>query len=115
MNQNIRKYEEQSYETTDFRIKNIGKAIKLLIAEYNRLAKDAPFNSAYEGWAVLKAETDDLWNEVKKSEPERSKEAIRREVVSVGAEAMRFIVDLCLADEICEEKPIPIKEIETVA
>lgn len=115
MNQNIKKYEEQSYQITDYRIKNIGKAVKLLISEYNRLAKKAPLHNNHEGWAVLREELDDLWNEIKKKDPDRSRDAICKEVVSLGAVAMRFIVELCLAEEAEGELPAPVKEVGTVA
>ena len=66
MNQNIKKYEEQSYQITDYRIKNIGKAVKLLISEYNRLAKKAPLHNSHEGWAVLNEELDDPGTKLKR-------------------------------------------------
>ncbi len=54
-----------------------------------------PFNSAHEGFAVLKEEVDELWDEVKKNpgkNPDR-KSLMRAEAVQVAAMALRFITD----------------------
>jgi hypothetical protein len=50
-----------------------------------------PFNSTHEGFAVLKEEVDELWDEVKKN---GSKERLRAEAVQVAAMAVRFIQEL---------------------
>lgn len=49
------------------------------------------FNSAHEGYAVLLEEVDELWHEVKKNDPTRSRE----EAIQVAAMAIRFILDVC--------------------
>ena len=56
-------------------------------------AKFAPFNSAHEGYAVLKEEVDELWEEIKRKN--NSKEAMRKEAIQVAAMAFRFIQDVC--------------------
>ena len=44
----------------------VDEALNLIRAEYNRArAKHAPMNSAHEGYAVLKEEVDELWDDVK--------------------------------------------------
>ena len=50
------------------------------------------FNSAHEGYAVLKEEVDELWDVIKKNGTpiERKNEAIQ-----VGAMAIRFLIDCC--------------------
>ena len=64
-------------------------------------AKFAPFNSAHEGFAVLKEEVDELWDEVKHnpgSSPQAQHDRIermRREAEQIAAMAMRFIIDVC--------------------
>jgi hypothetical protein len=50
------------------------------------------FNSAHEGYAVLKEEVDELWDEIKRKE--RSPAAMRKEAVQVAAMALRFLYDL---------------------
>lgn len=58
--------------------------------------KFAPFNSAHEGFAVLKEEVDELWDEVKKGGTQkRSKTRMRKEAIQVAAMALRFIEDVC--------------------
>lgn len=54
------------------------------------------FNSAHEGFAVLKEEVDELWEAVrmKQGGPGRL-EHMRKEAVQVAAMALRFIVDVC--------------------
>lgn len=54
-----------------------------------------PFASAHEGWAILREEVDELWDEVKKSPRKWDPAALRREAVQVAAMALRFIRDVC--------------------
>ena len=51
------------------------------------------FASAHEGWAVLKEEVDELWDEVKR----RVKDpvAMRKEAIQVAAMGLRFVFDVC--------------------
>lgn len=53
-----------------------------------------PQSSAHEGFAVLKEEVDELWDEVKGNAPDR-KQRMRAEAVQVAAMAIRFIEDVC--------------------
>ena len=55
----------------------------------------APFNSAHEGFAILKEEVDELWDEVKKNSKIRTTEKLREEATQVAAMALRFLVDIC--------------------
>lgn len=57
--------------------------------------KHGAFNSAHEGFAVLKEEVDELWDEVKKNGSVRDYAKLRAEAVQIGAMAMRFIYDVC--------------------
>lgn len=61
----------------------------------NAVTEFAPFNSAHEGFAVLKEEVDELWDEVRAKQGARDIEAMRKEAVQVAAMALRFIVDVC--------------------
>ena len=60
--------------------------VELLIAQ----ASHVPFNSSHEGYAVLKEEVDELWDEVKSNCPDRARE----EAVQVAAMAIRFLIDI---------------------
>lgn len=55
------------------------------------------FHSAHEGFAVLKEEVDELWDEVRCRVIDR--DALRKECIQVGAMASRFLVDLDLVEE----------------
>lgn len=57
--------------------------------------KFPPFNSAHEGFAVLKEEVDELWDEVKVKQGARDVDKMRKEAVQVAAMAIRFIADIC--------------------
>lgn len=63
------------------------------------MAKFAPFNSAHEGWAVLKEEVDELWDEVKAKQGARDVEKMRKEAVQCAAMSIRFILDVCTYDK----------------
>jgi hypothetical protein len=71
----------------------------MILKEYDRaVAANKPFNSAHEGWAVLKEEVDELWDEVKKNAKNRDPEKMLKEAVQVAAMGLRFIVDVCLRE-----------------
>lgn len=57
--------------------------------------KFGPMNSAHEGYAVLKEEVDELWDEVKAKQGSRDIEAMRAEAIQVAAMAARFAIDIC--------------------
>ena len=58
--------------------------------------KFAPFNSAHEGFAVLKEEVDELWKAVCQRQGTASRVGdIRREATQVAAMAIRLIIDCC--------------------
>ena len=56
-----------------------------------------PMNSPHEGWAVLREELDELWEEVRKKDIVHNRAAMRSEAIQIAAMAVRFIVDLCIA------------------
>ncbi len=62
------------------------------------------FASAHEGFAILKEEVDELWDEVKGRHPERDAR-MRAEAIQVGAMAVRFVEDVC--DELTGEEVAP--------
>lgn len=54
-----------------------------------------PFNSAHEGWAIVKEELDELWLEVRSNQktPGRD-ERMAKEAIQIAAMALRFLVDM---------------------
>lgn len=54
-----------------------------------------PFNSAHEGFAVLKEEVDELWDHVKTNQKHRNLFAMKDEAVQVAAMAVRFAIEIC--------------------
>ena len=67
----------------------LNEAIILIAAEYNRaISKFSKFNNQHEGYAVIKEELDELWDDVK-----ANKDA-KKEAIQVGAMALRFLIDL---------------------
>jgi len=52
-----------------------------------------PFHSDHEGYAVIKEELDELWEEIKKKPKERDKAAMRIEAKQIAAMAVRFMLD----------------------
>lgn len=71
------------------------------LADLGRLAVDEllraqglhrPMASAHEGYAVLLEELDELWDEVRKKNPDKKR--MREEALQVAAVALRFIHDV---------------------
>jgi len=52
----------------------------------------AQMHSAHEGYAVLKEEVDELWDEIKKKVPDKA--ATRKEALQVAAMGLRFVLDV---------------------
>ncbi len=57
--------------------------------------KHGAFASLHEGYAILKEEVDELWDEIKKKPEQRSPDSIRAEATQVAACAMRILLDFC--------------------
>ena len=53
-------------------------------------SKFGPFNSAHEGYAVIKEELEELWDFVKINNTNEA----RKEAVQVAAMAIRFLIDI---------------------
>lgn len=74
------------------------RSIELVIREYQRANEiHGPFKSLHEGYAIMLEEFDELWDEIKKRNPDMN--AIQEEVVQIGAMALRFLVDICEEDQ----------------
>lgn len=53
------------------------------------------FNSAHEGWAIIKEELDELWEVVKENQATNGRNArLRKEAIQVAAMAVRFLQDM---------------------
>lgn len=67
-----------------------------IVEEFNHAASKFPkFHSPHEGYAIVKEEVDELWDEVKKQYDRRSRQRMRKEAIQVAAMALRFVNDLC--------------------
>ena len=72
------------------------KAIELVINELNNANKKFPlFNSSHEGWAVIKEEMDELWDEVKNNKDPMSKTKQKKEAIQVAAMGIKFLMSCC--------------------
>jgi len=78
----------------------ISKAFDEVLMELGRATKKfGPMASPHEGYAVIKEELDELWDEIKKkisivnTEDER-RTKMRKEAIQVAAMGLRFIIDL---------------------
>lgn len=72
------------------------QAILEIATEFDSAANAfPPFASPHEGYAILKEEVDELWDEVKKKPSLRSNMALEKEAIQVAAMALRFLVDVC--------------------
>lgn len=65
--------------------------ITAVAAELARAAVWPGFNSAHEGFAVLKEEVDELWDHVKVNQKRRDLTAMRAEAIQVAAMALKFV------------------------
>lgn len=55
--------------------------------------KHGRMHGPHEGYAVILEEVDELWDEVRKRDPDVA--AMRREAIQVAAMALRFVEDVC--------------------
>ncbi len=53
------------------------------------------FNSAHEGFSILKEEVDELWEHVRTNQKKRDLEAMKTEALQVAAMALRFATEVC--------------------
>ena len=72
------------------------RLVALVSAEVARARTLYPsFHSGHEGYAVIREELDELWDEVKASKGLMQSELAGLEAVQVAAMALRFALDLC--------------------
>jgi hypothetical protein len=79
---------------------------KTMIEELGRAtARFGKFNSAHEGYAIIKEELDELWDAIKTKMPDDEKwTALYVECIQIGAMAMRFIYDILLQTEKADDQ-----------
>lgn len=71
---------------------SLNKITKQMVKECkSAISKFPKFASYHEGYAVLKEEVDELWDEIKGIQ---NKDRLREEATQIGAMAIRFINDL---------------------
>lgn len=73
---------------------NLEKIMDEILQEYLKASKKfKPMASPHEGYAVIKEELDELWDEIKiNSNPLNN---MRNEAIQVAAMGMRFVIDCC--------------------
>lgn len=70
-------------------------ATELVIVELIKATNEhGPLASAHEGYAVIKEELDELWDEIKKQQHKRSRMRMAEEAAQVAAMAIRFLLDV---------------------
>jgi len=92
-----RKYAEAALASAHVPVgQDIPEDVAEILAEIAQ-AKAAwpPFNSAHEGFAVLKEEVDELWDEVKVNQKKRDLLKMYKEAKQVAAMALRFMRECC--------------------
>jgi NTP pyrophosphatase (non-canonical NTP hydrolase) len=55
--------------------------------------KNDKFYTPHEGYAVILEEMDELWDEIKKKNPNRLQ--MKSEAIQIAAMALRFVMDIC--------------------
>ena len=68
-------------------------SLEVLDEIHRARAQHAPMRGAHEGWAILREEVDELWDEVK--DRRRDTQAMRTEAIQVAAMALAFVVEVC--------------------
>lgn len=79
------------------RLEIIQREVRLEL--YDAMDSHGPMHSPHEGWAVIWEELDELWDEVRQKPSNRSIINMRKEAIQVAAMALRFIMDVCDANE----------------
>lgn len=75
---------------------NLENIIEAAKAETLGALKNWPkFNSAHEGFAVLKEEVDELWEHVKTNQKKRHIADMKKEAIQIAAMALRFALEVC--------------------
>lgn len=74
------------------RLKALDDALAAVRREYLRAVEKFPsFNSGHEGYAVIKEELDELWDDVKANAP---RQQAKKEAIQIAAMAIRYVTDI---------------------
>ena len=66
-----------------------------VVAELRRaMSLFGAFKNGHEGWAVIREEVDELWDEVKNNKRPDHVARQRKEAIQIAAMALRYVVDL---------------------
>ena len=76
-------------------MKKAAVSAEVVIELERAMAQYAAMHSPHEGWAIIREELDELWDEVRVKDAQRSVQRMRQEAVQVAAMAMRFVLDVC--------------------
>ena len=69
------------------------EAIRLVVLELNSAtSRYGPFRSRHEGYAVVKEEVEELWEEIKGNADDLE---LTKEAIQAAAMCLRFLVDCC--------------------
>ncbi len=58
------------------------------------------FHSGHEGYAVIREELDELWEDVKHGKGLNQSAAAGAEAIQIAAMALRFVLDVCDVDDV---------------
>lgn len=82
------------------------KAEALVSEELTRaLTKHRSMASSHEGYAVILEEVDELWDEIKRQNPDV--QHLAKEAAQVAAMGLRFLIDLVPGDKDVADLPRP--------
>ena len=74
-------------------LKEALELVKIELKDAN--SKFPLFNSPHEGYAVIKEELEELWDEIKNDKKPESKMNQKNEAVQVAAMAIKFLISCC--------------------
>jgi len=67
--------------------------------------KFGPFKNAHEGHSVIREEFDEVWDAIKKKDADLKD--VKKEVIQLGAMALRFLVEVKTVNNETEKEPKP--------
>lgn len=71
-------------------------ATRLVLEELDSALEKFPlFNSSHEGYAVIKEEVDELWDEIKDNKNLKTMLRQKEEAVQVAAMGIKFLMSCC--------------------
>lgn len=74
-------------------VKLVGMLAQVQREYQDARAKHVRMRSRHEGWAIIKEELDELWDEVRKKHPTVNE--MRKEAIQVAAMAVAYALEVC--------------------